>query len=1047
MPWQATIEFPVLPHEKQPDGRPYPDYFTEALKLTRLVSDDRFKTVRLRTRQGTESRYLVLPVQTEAFGFTAAFRALLAAHLDHELDARGIDANRQADVVDAYGPFVRRFDEATVADLAKQHPSSALLAPYVGHDGADKAFMTLVLKEGNQTRIARRDLALPAGSREAAAAMAALLPALLGELRVGLAPAPAKAGAGEFGCRNEAWQLNPPDAGDAAARACHAVILGTLMPEFDERRSHFPNTNTPAKLAWLATAFVEASAHPAAAAPAAMAVQEMAWSQLQLDETRFNALEAAQSADPVVGRLARLLSAQDRSSTSPARSVREATERHVEEAARDLPAFVQAVFIERGNYGQAFRQVDVCAIELQLPGMMPSAKCRDSWDPSAQAAPAGPAGPGQVALYQEWRLAAFQKDLRYFGHTLGQRERLAQLLASLPGDVARHPFIRQQRFLLETFDSPLEGGFDAHLARVRDAASSFVQATADLQRYDLALAGHSLSEHAWIQNTNVLNDKTISQLSDDELRLVTVLRFDRFVSTQFPATRRAAGTPAAFLANGSMRMAGMQAMMQAASASASPGRGPAGQLPALPPMSPASAPPRRLFAGPGLGEEPPKSEAQWQAQIAQRPNDMESRVALAMQMLKQGKPASEARRVIDDYPPNMRVDQQVGQSHVWALPAHAFFFASDLDNAKPYYQRVLDIGTGSGSDLHARARMRQIDGDFQGVLATTADRLRRYENDFTRRDLAGLLFMTGQNEPAWQVVTPRLAAASTFQLWVGALVGQRVEHRNLKSVKEWVGRQGLDSAQIRYQDTAPMYLHLYGVVDRAPTDGDVALLRGTGPSTDRNGRWVASAQLVQMALQGTTTNFESVRNLLAARWDPRGNHFMRPLFTWVAWHATAGKDPELEAIRQTDLATGDFDSLLAKSMLLALEGQTDASLEFLRAARYQMSELGLASPNVDRPIPSPYEYALAGYLMFGKTGKEAYRTETLRFAQAHQKIFPFWGWSYALEALLERNDKNRAEAICRAKYLDAASYFLSLVKPVAAERRVACRKTPWAAPG
>jgi hypothetical protein len=279
---------------------------------------------------------------------------------------------------------------------------------------------------------------------------------------------------------------------------------------------------------------------------------------------------------------------------------------------------------------------------------------------------------------------------------------------------------------------------------------------------------------------------------------------------------------------------------------------------------------------------------------------------------------------------------------------------------------------------------------------------------------------------------------------VGALVGQRIDKLDLPAVKNWIDQQGLTGAQINFQDSAGTYLHLYGVTDHVPTDSDIALLQGSGPTAFQSNRWLASARLMQMTLQDSYTKegFESARTLLAQS-PPTGNSFMRPLFAWVAWHATAGQELELEPIRRVNLQSDDFDSLLAKSMLLALEGRTDLSLEFLRAARFQMSELGSGSPNVDRPIPSPYQYALAGYLMFRKTGKEEYRVEALRYAVAHQQMFPFWGWSYALQALLEHDEKNRAIAVCRARYMDPSSYFLSQVKPVAGVRPVVCGKTPW----
>jgi len=1025
----ASTDLPIIPHEKQPDVRPYPEYLAEALKLTRLSTDERFKTVRLRTAPGTERRYVVLPVQTEAFGFTPAFRALLAAQLDHELAARRIDGNRQTDVVDAYGPFARRLDESTLKDLATANPSANLLGLYVGHDAIDKAYLTLVLRDGDRTRSASRDLALPAKPREAMAAMSALLPALVDELQLGGRPVPVNSAAPEPQCKKEAWQLASADVRDVDALACHALIIGTLLPEFDDGSSGSLPTMTRAKYAWLAAAYVEAGHWHGTAA--SKAIQELAWSQLRLAEDSALGIPV-QSTDPVVGPLTRLLSAHQRTRTSPTRSVREATARYVEETAQNLPAFARAVFVERGNYAEAFRRVDLCAIEINLPGTMPSPLCRSQQEPVAP--PPGRANASQVAMYQEWRLFTFYKDIGYFGHVLGQRERLTQLLGSIPDDVARHPFIRRQRFREERFDAPPNGGFRAYLEYVRRVTTSFMQSSADLQQYDSTLFGYSHYEHSWIQNSNVTSDPTVSRLLGDEARLFKVLSFDRFATTE--TNRRTEGARADFLA----APPAVTPIPIEAQAPVSPAGMPSAAPVPIPVVS--SAPPPPLFE---TGFEPPvMTDAQLRAEIEQFPTDMESRVKLAIQLLKQGKHDTDARRVIDGYPANRRSDGQVSESHMWADPAHAFFFASDMNNAKQYYERVRDIGTGSDSDLHALVRLRQIEGDIPGAITAASDRLRRYDGDFVRRDLAGMLFMAGRNEQAWQVVTPHLASTGTFQLWVGALVGQRADRIELKAINDWIAREGLEGAQIKYQDSSAMYLHLYAVADRVPTEADIELLMG--PRAYRNDRWVASARLARMAMQETFSSFRDVRPLLAYS-HPKDNRFLRPLFTWAAWHATAGNDPELDAVRRVDLSTGDFDSLLSKSMLLALEGRTDASLEFLRAARYQMSELARGSANVDRPVPSPYEYARAGYLMFAKTKNEAYRTETLRFARAHQKMFPFWGWSYALEALLERNEKSRAVAICRAKQLDPSSHFLSLVKQAKVSSETVCKSALWSTRG
>lgn len=1024
------VELPPVPHELNPTARPYPEYVAEALKLTGLTPDERFRSIRLRHASAAALRHLVLPVQTQAFGFAPGFGALVAAELDHALVRHQVLANRQTDVLDAAGPFARRLDEPALQELAKAYPAAALLGLYIGHDGADKAFISLEIREGTRRRVAHRELPLSERPRDALAAMAALLPALLNELGFAAAAASPTPAAAETACPAGTWALGAAPARAGPLLACHAIALGGLLPEFDERRTHFPPTITPAKLAWLATAWVEASRWPAGG-PTAAAIQDLAWAQLRLDGAAGSERALVASADPVVRPLARMLSARQRSATAPTSSVRQETERLVEEAALGLADFTRAVFIERGNAEDGFRRVDLCGLERRLPGTMPSSRCRAMAE--AGAAAPGTASPAQTLLFQEWRLAAAHKDIHHYGYALGRPDRLAEVLGALPQDVARHPFIRQQRFITELAERTAAGDFKSYLERVKAQATSFVQATADVQRSDAALAGYSISAHSWVQNTNVLSDPLITKLTDDEFRVLQVLEFDRFVSKVFPPKRRLAGDRAPFLAKGSAREASWQPYLRRPLAAASAASG----------VAPPAPPVRGLFRWTGGGmDSPAPTEAELREAIDRDNTDIDARLALAMRLLKQGRPEAEARRVIDEQPADQRSDQRISESHLWAKPGHAYFFAGDLDTARHYYRRVRDIGSGSSSDLHARARLQQIDGNFQASFEANGDRLRRYDSDYTRRDVAGLLFMAGTKDQAWPLLLPRLNTAATFQLWNGVLVGHRLEGTSLQGIVDWATQHGLNQAQIRFEDSVSKYLHLHAIVDRVPSAADAALLRGSGQRDYRSQRWATSAELAQMALRNDVAGFGQARRHLELS-DPASNRFMQPLFTWVAWHATGGKEPELAAVREAELGGGNFEALLSKSMLLALEGRLDDSLAFLRAARWQMSELGLGSDNVERPIPSGYSYALAAWLMFSKTRHEPYRAEALRFARAHQVIFPYASWAYGLEALLESNEKPRALAICRAAHLDPASHFLKLAREKAGARAPACKGAPW----
>jgi hypothetical protein len=1022
---------PALPHEVQRDRWPQPDYFAEALKLTSVKPGDAAKSVRLKTADGRTPRTLVLPVQTQAFGFAPAFRAIIAANLDHELAARHVDANRQTDVLDVNGPWVRRLDDATVNEFAAAYPSSSVLGLYIGHDGAGQVFITLELKEAGQTRRAHRSLPM---IQPFQTTMVAALPAMLDELKFASAPGTAPPTGSD--CSADAWRLEQPVGPGAAALACRAIVVGTLMPSLA-----FPGEggvvtpDSPPRLAWLASAMVESQAL-AKSSPAQAAISLMAWGQLMPAGIFRDTFTSMTMPDPVVAPLAKLITAPSRGTTMPVRSTRNAVEELVDAAAEGLPPFARAVFMQRGIYGTPFHRVDLCEIEGALPGSMPSARC-----PRETGAVAGRASPVQLALYQQWRLAAAYSDIHLYGHTYGQRDKRDALVAALPADLARHPLIRQMRFQTDKLEAQ-EGSLDSILRRMQTAFGDFVQSTAELQRYDGALTMLSLSAHLPPRNTNIANDPVITRLTDDEARLLMVLRFDRETVEERHETR-VNGDPALFLTGEPAREALHR--QEARKASASTPSVPASTATPAPVALPRGTRPLFQWDDASLTTSPLEdmTEEALRAVIVRQPAVLQTRTALAMRMLQAGRPLVEARKLIDDVQANSRDDDRVAQSHAWADPAHAFFFASDMESARVYYQKVVGIGTGSGSEAAAQARLAMIDRSLPRALEATQYRKRRYDSDFVRRDLSGLLFMTGHAQEAWAAIVPRLALASTFELWTGAVVGTRAEKRDLAAAKAWIGSQRLEGAQFNYQDAALRFLHTHAVIDRLPSDADIAVLKGQDATTVFDSQaWVLSARLQQMLLRGEASKEEldAWRSAAgrATEWDKR---FLQPGFTWLAWQALSGRDPELDIVRATSLQSIDFHALLAKSMLQAREGQTAASLQFLQAARYRLSEL--ASGQVDTAVPQPYQYAQAAWLMFRQTGQEVYRTEALRFARAHQQMFPFWAWSYALEGLLERDTKRQAIALCRARFLDANSYFLSLAKPLPGAPRAACPKALW----
>lgn len=1023
---QTLRPLPAMPHEARPDAWPQPDYVREAMLLTPLRPSDDAQALNLKWTGTKPPSHVVLPTQSQAFGFTHALRALVAARLDVEVAARGFTASRQTDVVGSTGPFVRRFTDEAIAGFARDQPGAELVMLYVGHDGITNAFLTLVVKgTDGKSRKAHRTVQLPPGVRSALDAMTAALPALLDDVGLKAKNTTNAERDAASKCPASTWQLEALALDAASAlRACHALAVGTLLPSFESNPS-FANGDTPAKLAWLAAAWAEASwrrqdngTH--------RAIQDLAWAQLRLEDGSRIPLAHVAVDDPVVRPVAQLLSAREQFKTRPVASVREAVQASLASAANNMPPLARAAFVERGMQWEPFREVDLCAVERHVPGIMVRTQCQIQGTPG----PAGSASDLTRSLYLEWRLASYDKAIAYLGATQGQRDALARLISGLPSDVAEHPFIRRTRYMMDL--APMQGSFEQQLEHMHARVRDFVQSTVDSQRLGSAMQGHSVSGHGRPGDRRIWQDPRMVALVDAERRLLSVLEFDRFESWLLSPRARRAGDGAVFLDPGTMSL-----FMQSAV-----------PLSVQQPSAPAAAaPPAPVSATAFLPSflPPPPTAEQLRRMIADKPGDMGSRIAVAMSMLKEGQPLAQAAAVIDEQPINRRHDEQVGESHAWAGAAHAFYFAGNIERARRYYLRVSQIGTGSDSDLLSQVRLRQIDGDLGGAMRATEARVQRYGSDFARRDLAAMQFMKAQPELGWAVLLPRLPSAQTFQLWQGAFVGHRMAGMNVAEVDAWQKRPEWAQVQVSGRD-APMYLHLHAVTDRVPSESDIAALRPAGWPGPYS-PWSASATLVRMAMldQFPSAAFDGVRKSLVSQRNPL-NNFMVPLYAWAAWHADGATDPDLARLRDTALTEDDFDRLLAKAMLLGLDRKHEDALRFLHAARWQMSELGLGHDNVERTLPSPYQYALSAYLLWQKSGREVYRKELLDFARAYQKVFPFLAWTYSLEALTVDKPEARAKAVCRARHLDAGSYFLQRVPAAASGRPGRCEGALWPAP-
>lgn len=1008
---------PPMPHEAATASWPQPDYFQLALALTSSVPQERVRSPRLRLAPGApRPLHVVLPVQTQAFGFGPTFRALLGAELDASLLQHGVPATAQTDLADVHGPFVRRLAPETLAGLVPA--GSAGIELYAGHDGIDTGFLTLVVRRAKATSTAHRTLPMPTDARAGLAMMAEQFPGMFAELGL---PAQRRTSAPDSGCDPAAWQLDGPLAATPSRQlACQALALGSLLPDHDASGIGMAPQSSPARLAWLARAYALAGLD-GANGPVAQSLRELSWRQLGL-EFNPNPPSAGPGRDPVLTRVSRLLRAHLQW-RSPARSMREATLREVDAIARDLPPLVQEAMRARALYDDGFAPLDPCRFERATPGVMVRPVCQDP-DRPVTAAGARSASPAEQLLFQEWRLGAYLREARRSMGTLGRPDEAQRQLAAMPADVAAHPWLQRLAVDLAGADTS-QGSFDTMLKRARGVSSRVLATTVDMQRQDDWARRHVLSDGGAAGNLSIANDAEVRARAQEEYRLVAVLRFDRY-EPGLQAERRVAGEAAFFLEPNAeqVRAAHMSLQMQRVAASRP-------TMSAAAPVVPASPAPaaRRLFDRETVDTFGDASRAENEASLRRDPAYITARLNLALGRLKEGGPVEDAVKLLRAHPVSQRTDDSVGESHKWGSAAGAMYYIGELPAAREFYERTAGFGTGSESEMQAAVRIALIDGKWPQAMEAMQRWLRRYGTEPARRDLAGMLFLQARPQEAWELLLPRLATAKAPPVWSAVAAGHRLEGLEAAEAPAWLKARDLDRAEVDFSAVAGFYPHLLAVLDRRPTESDVELLGRRGPqgeSAER--RWIASALLMRAALGGIDKG-EAHRRVLATLKDDDNferQRFMLPAYVWTAWAATKGQDEVLARVRSGGL-DGDFEGVLGKAILLALEGDRAGALRHFVDARISFAETGRGGTNMERrPVPVLYQWAMAGYLLHRHTGAEDFRRETLKTLRAHQRISPYLSWTYAIEAALEPSPKMRLVAACRAQSLDRGSYFLDL---------------------
>lgn len=480
------------------------------------------------------------------------------------------------------------------------------------------------------------------------------------------------------------------------------------------------------------------------------------------------------------------------------------------------------------------------------------------------------------------------------------------------------------------------------------------------------------------------------------------------------------------------------------------------------------------------------AEKYYRDAIRIEPSDQSLYAELGKLLFEQGQNGSSAA-TFSSYP-GLKAPASVNQVNLsnYAYGAGSlFFWSGDLKNAIPLYQAAAQLDTGSESSITSALRLRLLNGDLAGALNGTLDRIRRYQSSYAYRDYFGMLHATGHSKEAWDGFAAVVRQSDDPQIWETALVGHEMKKASEAEIARWAEQEPMRSAGSLYPYAA-MYLLRAGVMDRTPSQSLPQLVarlerpvwqldtgyrnvvrETTDPATQVALGPDASddATLARPLFSGPKTRVTSelvyfaeayrdirIRDFAAAKaelddasrlYDFR-NVSLGYILPYYAYAAAMSRD--VSGVEKTldkfPVQYQRFDYHLALAVIAGIGGKTDESLLHLKLALHRR-------PYTERRVVfSEYEYGELCDWLYEATHDGRYRDEALRWAKANERLTPWFGWSYAMEAELTRDAHARLRAEAMAHYLDPNSERLARRPPAEVQSavRAFAARNPFLAP-
>ena len=480
-----------------------------------------------------------------------------------------------------------------------------------------------------------------------------------------------------------------------------------------------------------------------------------------------------------------------------------------------------------------------------------------------------------------------------------------------------------------------------------------------------------------------------------------------------------------------------------------------------------------LLAG-GMSLSADVTASELRKSIQQNPALWDNYFELGSYILKSGGSPEEAAQVLLKFPD---FHQQHPQDPVavadWANDAGSLFYALGLPVlTRPFYSIAADLDTHSDASLCDAQRLDLLDGNYPGAAQIALQRGNRFGNANAYRDYLSLLHVMGQGDQAWRIFAQLRDAFDSPQIWVSALIAQRLAGKSEANIRAWVLQPEIRGAQSRAHhfathealwafstdrlppiDLGALVEQLDGPpVARAqtrigmteiphPTTPDATALVPSSHFRDDRRTQLPGGTLIKSEQAFFADAYAALRHgqfdIALQRFDSMADHYQiehYPL-AYFAYAAASSGDPEdLEAYieRLNDAPYNErlsFDQLLAKAFFAGRRKDANTALKDLRAA------LRLRPYTEDRPVMTEYQYSEACEWLYQDTGDPRFVAELLDWARKQQAVQPIAAWAYSVEYAYERPGAARIRALAMTEYLDPASP--RITKASQAERALA----------